>query len=351
MREDQPKAKLTIAEIAHLAKVTKGTVSKVLNNYPGISETTRERVREVVARVGYEPNATAQALAFRRTGGIGLVIPHTPEHSVDGAYWLSLITSITQEVIRAGYTLSLVLPRREGGLDEVFTSLVRRQQLDRLIVGAELVDNDAHSMLLSSRMPFVMLGRNPDYPHRSVDIDNEDAAYAITRHMLWRGYRRIAYVGGPIEYYYSRERLGGFRRALHEAGIEDDVHASVPYYDANELGDTLRDLFQRHSPDAVISGAGGDFMFDCLRSILDLGLSIPDVGFATFDDYRYLDFITPRVTAVQQPIQQLGSEAVRLLLKSFAGNESESRDLRVDAVPLLKTRIVVRDSCRKPARR
>lgn len=305
---------LTISEIARIAQVSKGTVSKALNNYPGINEQTRQRILDLVKEMGYEPNAAAQALAFRRTGNIGLIIPHTPEHSLDGAYWSSMVTSIAQEVVINGYRLSLMLPQEEGRLDELLRSIKRRQQYDGLVVGCELVDEEELSILDDEAIPFVMLGRDPDHPRHSVDVDNVDAGWQITNHMIRQGYRRIAYVSGPLDYSYNKDRVNGYRRALSEAGIQATCHLPVPYNDTMTLIQRMEEMFREFRPDAVIAGAGGDFMFDCLNTLLSRGLKIPQTGFATFDDYRYLDFTQPPITAVQQPVRQIGSQAVHMLL-------------------------------------
>jgi len=335
---------LTISEIAKIAQVSKGTVSKALNNYPGINEQTRARILNLVKEMGYEPNAAAQALAFRRTGNIGLIIPHTPDRSLDGAYWSSMVTSITQEVVRAGYRLSLMLPQKEGQIEDLFKSVKRRQQYDGLIVGCELVRQEEIDILIEDNIPFVLLGRNPAYPYISVDIDNVDAAYQICSHLIDQGYSRIALITGPMDYYYNNERSIGYHKALKSHHIPVSCHLPVPYNDPLTQVSHLKNMFAEFKPDAIISGAGGDFMFDCLKALISEGYKVPETGFATFDDYRYLDFTTPAITAVQQPVSQIGAAAVQLLLHSieFPDEKPEKN------CTLFKAFINIRESCRKP---
>jgi LacI family transcriptional regulator len=330
---------ITINEIAKLVGVSKGTVSKVLNDYPGISEKTRDRVRKTVKEMGFEPNSAAHALASCRTGTIGLVIPHSPDHSLSGAYWSSMVTAVTEAAIRNGDNLVLLLPRREGGLDELFTTIVRKRQMDGLIIGAELLDTRQLGTFMYHEMPFVTIGRNPGFAHYHVDIDNEAAAYDITRYMISRGGSRIALVTGPSDYASSPAREAGYGRALAQAGLGYSRCLNLPYDDPGTMLARITELMGRDSPDSVLCGAGGDFMFDCLNVLSRLGYTVPALKFATFDDYRFLDFTYPLITAVRQPIKAIGAAAVDMLSALIGGRTPESESA------ILKADIVARKSC------
>lgn len=335
---------LTISEIAKIAQVSKGTVSKALNNYPGINPKTRQRILSLVEEMGYEPNAAAQALAFRRTGNIGLVIPHTPEHSLEGAYWSSVVTSVAQEVVRRGYRLSLMLPQEEGHLEELFRSVKRRQQYDGLVVGSEVVGSVDLEILRQDGIPFVLLGGSSTGLYHSVDIDNLQAARMITNHLLDQGYRRICLITGPVDYSYNTQRGQGYLRALEDACNPVSCLLPLPYNNvpAQRLG--MQQMLGDFKPDALICGAGGDFMFEALGVLKEAGLSIPQTGFATFDDYRYLDFTTPRITAVQQPVAQIAAAAVQILVKLV----EEPERAPPTGCMTLSASLHVRDSCLHP---
>ncbi len=305
---------LTINGIARLAGVTKGTVSKVINNYRGINEKTRQKVLKIIEDVGYEPNSAAQTLAFRRTGNIGLLIPHAPEKSITGAYWSSLVSAITREATSQGYSLVLLLPQSEDLLRDLFVSTIRKKRVDGLILGAELVDKQLLATLLSAEARFVMLGQNPEFKHHCVDLDNKMAAGAIAEYLLRHGYKRPLFIGGPSEYYYMTDRAAGFAESLRAAGKEPLPPYFLPYEDRNTMKKTLTQAVRAHAPDSAVVAAGGDFMFDAFSIFQELDLRPPAFGFATFDDYRFLDFLEPPITAVAQPVSRLGSEAVKMLV-------------------------------------
>jgi LacI family transcriptional regulator len=333
---------ITINEIARIAGVAKGTVSKVLNNYHGINERTRQRVLKIVKDLNYEPNSAAQTLALRRTGNIGLIIPHSPEHSLTGAYWSSLVSAITREATRLGYSLALLLPQAEGLLPDLFRSIVRKKRVDGLIVGAELMDKGYFATLLSTEAHFVMLGRNPDFIHHCVDIDNRAAGASIASYLIGRGYRRPLFIGGPSEYYYMADRAAGFAERVRAAGLEPLQALFLPYEDRETMKSVLTGVVESGGPDSAVVGAGGDFMFDALAAFEALGLRPPEFGFATFDDYRFLDFLKPPITAVAQPVSRMGKEAVRILVELLKSpREPAGRDRCV----ILDTSIIGRASC------
>jgi LacI family transcriptional regulator len=333
---------ITINGIARLAGVTKGTVSKVINNYHGINVKTRQRVLKIIEDVGYEPNSAAQTLAFRRTGNIGLIIPHAPEHSITGAYWSSLVSAITREATNQGYSLVLLLPQSEDLLHDLFTSTVRKKRVDGLILGAELLDKKFLATLLSAEARFIMLGQNPEFKHHCVDIDNKQAGAAIASYMIQRGYKKPVFVGGPSEYYYMVDRAAGFKEAMRETGREPLPPLFLPYESRDTMKKVLTETVRVSRPDSAVVGAGGDFMFDAFSIFQDLGLRPPEFGFATFDDYRFLDFLEPPITAVAQPVSRLGSEAVKMLVDLL----KKPADLSVpDKSVILPAFIISRASC------
>jgi LacI family transcriptional regulator len=324
---------MTINGIARLAGVTKGTVSKVLNNYRGINQKTRERVLKIVEDTGFEPNSAAQTLAFRKTGNIGLIIPHSPEHSITGAYWSSLVSAITREATRLGYSLVLLLPQTEGLLHDLFSSVIKKKRVDGLILGAELLEKRSLATLLSTEASFVMLGRNPEFAHHCVDIDNHQAGASIASYLIERGYRRPIFIGGPRKYYYIKDRATGFVEAVRSAGLEPLPPLFLPYEDRAEMQEVLTEAVASGRPDSAVTGAGGDFMFDALAIFERLGMRPPELGFATFDDYRFLDFFKPPITAVAQPVSSLGSGAVGILVDLLKTPKEEQRENRIVILP------------------
>ncbi|MEM5947096.1 LacI family DNA-binding transcriptional regulator [Spirochaetia bacterium 38H-sp] len=320
--------KLTINEIARLANVSKSTVSKVLNNYPGINKNTREKVLKIVKETQYEPNIIARALSSKKTGNIGLLIPHSPEHTISGAYWTTFISRITIELSAHDYNLLLLLPHEEGKLEDIFRLVLKRGIVDGLIIGSECLDRHWLSELKNNNIPFVMLGKNPDFTHYSVDIDNEDAACKATEHLIEQGYRRIALIAGPINFYYNSERAKGYRKAITTHSLEYSRELYLPYDNYQRLREEVESIITGAAPaDALLVTAGGDFMLEVLDSIKKTGRKPPQTGFVSFDDYRYLDHINPPVSAVSQPMVEMSKASVDILVKLLKKQEPEEKEV------------------------
>lgn len=332
--------RLTINEIAKIARVSKGTVSKILNNKPGIGADTRRRVMELVNHLDYIPNSSAQALAFNRTMNIGLVVPHVAAASLNGSYWSSLVTAIVQRAARDRYHLMLFTPQAEGHLEEVYDSVLRSRKVDGLIIGAELIDKRSISRMLLTDLPFVLVGQNEDFQHYSVDVDNRSAAAAMTRYMLAHGFQRPAYLSGPLGYLYNRERLLGYQEAMQEAGLLAFSASAAEYTRSFVFREVDKMLKDAPNTDSIFVGAGGDFLFDVLSRLRDHGVDPHNLGLAVFDDYRFLDYMDPKITAVSQPIDRIGAEATQMLLDLI----DKKSPIRPRVV--LQTSIHARGSCR-----
>lgn len=332
--------KVTINEIARQADVSKGTVSKVLNNKPGIGEKTRRRVMDLVTRLEYHPSPLAQALAGNRTGNIGLMIPFETGHSFNGPYWSSLITAVTHQAALEGYTLMLFSPRGEGQLHEVTDSLLETSRVDGLIIGSGQQDISVMEQLEKKDLPFVLVGQNPDFPHPYVDVDNRGAARSMTLHMIDHGFKKIGYISGPRSLYYNRIRVSAYKETMEERGLiarlseADQYTPELAYEAVDSLLESFPDL------DGIFIGAGGDFLYDILKRLKEKELDLDSMGLAVFDDYPHLDFMEPRLTAVKQPLEELGTAATHLLLKLIR-QEKQQKEIG----EILQTSITVRGSC------
>ncbi len=328
----------TIKDIAALARVSPGTVSKTLNDAPGVGAETRRRIQKLVQELDFHPNASARSLAARRTGNIGVVIPHTGSYSMASAYWPILLTSVTEEAAARNLNVLLSTARSEQDVDSAYKSVLRGKRVDGLIVGAEHFGLKQLAELLVKDFPFVMVGKGALSGHHYVDVDNQGGAEAMTRHLIGLGHRTIALLCGPEQFASVRERRDGYQAAMTAAGLEPRVrHCGYDAAAAQRGVDEI--LGGNPRPDALFVAAG-DLVAPALRVCSRLGLAIPaDVALAAFDDHPFYELFSPAITAVSQPIHALGQAAVELLFTLMDGRtpQQESR--------LLSTRLVVRASC------
>ena len=311
--------KLTINEIADLAQVAKSTVSKALNGQKGVSDEKRKLILDLAEKMNYEPSASAQALSSSKTGTIGLLIPHEAGYSLAGAYWSAIITSIAEIANRNNYSLLILTPLSDDDVFAPVESVIRRRNVDGLIIGAEQLPADLTSRLIEEEIPFVFIGRNPQVQHYSVDVDNAGGSERLVTYLVEQGYKKIACLAGPRAYLYSQEREEGYFAALKKAGIDWSVVENTVYTTEATRCATAKILEDHPDLDALYVTAGGDFIFDCIDILRVAGINLKKFGLGAFDDYRFFDYVELPISTVRQPLKEIGSTAASLLFTFLSG--------------------------------
>lgn len=313
--------KLTINEIARMAHVTKSTVSKALNGQKGVGDEKRKQILELAEELEYEPSATAQALASSRTGTIGLLIPHEAEYSLSGAYWSAIITSIAQTANEHNYSLMILTPAHEENFSDPVETVIRRRNVDGLIIGAEQLDPAVTARLVKEEIPFVFIGRNPRMQHYSVDVDNTGGSERLVSWLVESGYRKIVCLAGPSAYLYTQERIAGYQSALRKAGVSWSVVENT-VYTAEASRFTLAKILDAHPDlDALYVTAGGEFLLDCIDVLRLSGINLKSFGLGAFDDYRFFDYLELPVCTIRQPLKALGETAANLIFMFLNGEK------------------------------
>lgn len=328
--------KRTINEIAEIAQVAKSTVSKALNGQKGVSEKKRKQILELAARLEYEPNSSAQALASSRTGSIGLLLPHEAGYSISGGFWSAIITSIAQTANEHNYSLLILTPKSDTDISGPIETVLRRRNVDGLIIGAEQLDASMIARLDGEGIPFVFLGQSPLDGYCSVDADNAGGSERLIKHMINSGYRKIACLSGPAEYLYSRERVDGYKSALKKANIAwQAVEHSVYAADAvkNAIG---RILLAHPDLDALYVTAGGDMLLDSIDALRSAGKDLGKFGLGSYDYYRFFDYLGCPVFAIRQPLRELGATAANNLFILLSGGKPESMNGILDVEMVLR---------------
>jgi DNA-binding LacI/PurR family transcriptional regulator len=321
-----------------MARVSPATVSKVLNDAPGVGAETRSRVLQLIQDLDYYPNASAQSLVARKTGSIGVIIPHTGSYSMASAYWPILLTSITDTAAARSLNVLLSTARSEEDVDSAYESILRGRRVDGLIVGAEQFGQKQLVELLFKGFPFVMVGRSPFVSHWHVDVDNAGGAAAMTRHLIQLGHRHVAMLAGPQNYPSVQDRVGGYRAAMADAGLEPRVYQCA--YHAESAIKCIKELLAVPPRVSALFAAAGDLTTAAIAAVRELRLAVPsDLALAAFDDHPYYELFSPPITAVSQPIHDLGQAALDLLFAIMDGEPPERRD------HVLPTRLVIRQSC------
>jgi LacI family transcriptional regulator len=338
------RSRVSAADVAEEAEVSRTTVSFVLNNTPGkhISEQTRQRVLEAAARLGYEPNQDARRLAMLRNRAIGLFICHS-QYVYTDAFIVRTIEGMSQAVNRHRVRLVIQpLSLRE----QSYLALAERDQVDGIILINTHEDDPALTEVIDAGFPAVSL----DYlENRSVDqvyVDNRAAGREMVDYLLTLGHRRIAMIThAPVYFSASKMRLQGYYDAL-EARRVPVPEGMVVYGDFSEESgyQGMRALLGRgEAPTAVF--AGNDVVaYGAMTAIKEANLSIPDdISLVGFDDDYLSRYLNPPLTTMALPAAGMGSAAAALLVDRLDRAQGSMKPQS----HVLPTHISIRSSCRR----
>ena len=337
---------LNLVDIARRSGVSRSTVSRVVNDDPYVSDSTRAKVLAVINEVGYVPNTAARMLRRQRSQIIALVIPDpfTNVLSTDNPYYYTtVIQNINEVTQQRDYAMLLWV----GGVDEskerFYERILKNRIMDGILV-ASSVEEEGHFVreLMSLKLPFVIIGRPLLHTEEInfVTVDNVSAAEKAVKHLLVRGRRRIATITGDWDNVDSRERLEGYQRALTGAGIPYDETLVIRGRFNQQCGyEAMQELLAARPDIDGLFAASDIIAYGAITAIQESGRQVPaDIAVVGFDDLPSAAAFDPPLTTIRHPIKDKSREAATLLL-----NVIESGDDMTRAV-LLPTDLVVRKS-------
>lgn len=306
-----------MSDVAAVAGVSVTTVSHVLNNTRPVSDELRQRVMHAVTASGYTTNGVARALATKNTMLIGVVMSF-----LSNPFFAPLVSSIEKTARRHGYTLLLTDNHENAGDETTQVRIMLDRRVDGVIVAPASPHPEPLLDLLSQRnTPTVLVDRSADHRFDEVCVENVEPTAELVKHFTDRGHTRIGFVSGRAGLSTTSERLSGYRLGLERAGLTFDRKlvrsGSSRIEPATE---TAKALLKVPDPPTVIIPANNAMTVGVLRGLRGLGVRVPDdIAVAAFDDIVWADLMTPSLTAVAQPIAEMGNLAAKLLIKRIGG--------------------------------
>ncbi|MFF6999367.1 LacI family DNA-binding transcriptional regulator [Streptomyces sp. NPDC008313] len=316
----------TLEEVAARAGVGRGTVSRVINGSPRVSDATRAAVEAAVAELGFVPNTAARALAANRTDAIALVVPEPETRFFAEPYFSDMLRGVGAQLSDTEMQLLLIFA---GGDRERrrLAQYLAAHRVDGVLLVSVHADDPLPDLLAQLEIPAVISGRRSvDETLPSVDSDNFGGGRAAVEHLLARGRRTVAHVAGRLDVFGAQRRVDGYRAALSDAGLEVDDALIVPGDFTEEGGRrAMKELLERR-PDLDAVFAGSDVMAAGARQVLrEEGRRIPDdVALVGYDDSAIARHMDPPMTSVRQPIEEMGRAMTDLLIAEIAGRRPSS---------------------------
>lgn len=331
-------AAVTIRDVARKAGVGVGTVSRVLNDSPMVSEETRQKVQTAIKSLDYSPSSVARRLSRGRSMSVAVIAPFFTRRS-----YVERLQGIEHVLSAGGYELILYNVETESRRDECLRVVLRGDSIDGILI-LSLTPSDADAeRLVQQRVPAVLIDAyHPLLP--SVSIDDVAGGQAATNHLISLGHRRIAYIGEHLEdnLFKSRvvvDRYSGYRKALAEAGIpfRPEYHGQGNYgwRDARRMA---LDIFSLEERPTALFAYCDTMAYGVMEAAQTCGITIPrDLSLIGFDDVEITQYF--QLTTIHQPLYESGARGAALLLDYIDSDD----DQELQHV-LLPTKLVTRQT-------
>lgn len=334
--------KVTLQDLAHRLHTTPATVSRALQDHPRISKKMKKAVAELALEMNYLPDPVAHHLRTGRGSVIGVIVPR-----IDRTFFSSVIGGVERVAREAGYSVIISQSNESYENEKAAVRAMLAKKVDALAVSlaAETVDYTHFDPLLSQNIPLVFFDRTPEsLPVNKIHVNNGEAAYRSTVHLLRQGCRRIAHLSGPLTLNVYRDRFEGYRQALSEWQIPFDpalVHEAITLETGRAAAQCM--LSANPMPDGIFSA--GDFSaIGAMHVLREAGISIPrEVAVVGFANEPFCSFVDPSLSSIDQISLPIGEEVASLLLKEMDTDVPEREPHTVE----LTARLIVRNSSQR----
>jgi len=332
---------ITIRDIARQLDLSIGAVSRALDGYPDISVETRQRVVEMARQMGYVPNRAARQLRKQKTDTIGYIMPVESPRFAD-SFFSEFIEGLGDEASVQKY--DLLISTAPPGQDQeklIYQQWVQGHKVDGLILDRMFMSDWRVQFLISQKMPFTSLetsDEGSDTPR--IEVDSRSGFVELVEHVFERGFRRVAYIGGPETLRIQHDRLRGYRDGLHKLGLLFDS-ALVSAGDMTSAGgyNSSKRLISIPDPPDAILCINDETALGVLRAANELGMRVgKDLAVAGFDGVRDAKYSNPPLTTVDQPVYDIARQLVRMLVDEIRGTHLLERRV------VLPPRLLIRES-------
>jgi LacI family transcriptional regulator len=337
---------VTIRDVARLADVHPGTVSRALNPHTRglVNQETAARVLAAADELEYRPNSMARGLKTSRSMTIGVLIP-----DLTNPLFPPIVLGIDDRLTRDGYTPLLVNTGSDPARERASIGAMLARQVDGIIAATARLDIEPLAEVIATGLPIVLVNRTfEDGSISACTVDDRRGTALAVRHMIELGHERLGYVGGPQNVSTGHRRYLGFTAAMEIAGLAlPPERVSFAGAFTEEAGARAAAEVLRADPrvTAIIT-ANDRLAIGCYDALGQAGLNCPDdVSIVGFNDMMFIDRLRPPLSSVRVPQREIGYAAADLLLEQLANEDIAPREV------MLEPTLVVRGSTAPPERR
>jgi LacI family transcriptional regulator len=325
----------TLADVAKIAGVGIMSVSRVVNETRRVSPEVERKVRAAIEKIGYVPNEAARILKGNRSSVLGLIVPDLAD-----PFFAACCSAIQETAWAAGYMTLMAASGHREERERRETEIMVQRRVAGLLVVAIGSQNDHFAAAQNAGVPVVAIDRPMERVESdSLTVDNFEAAFGATQHLIGHGHRNIVCVADDERIYTKTERVSGYSHAMREAKLAARVCLVGTM--TGSVTDQLSFLLESTPAPTAIFAASNLVGIDVLRELQRRAIKIPrDMALICFDDFSAATLVSPTITVVQQPVAELGQRAAQMMLDRLKASTEVFRSRIV-----LPTQLVIRKSC------
>lgn len=312
--------KITTKDIARLAGVSRGTVDRALNNRPGITSITKEKVLKVARELSYRPNMVARSLVKGQTMSIGVVV-----FDLYNRFFAQLLNTLELKARDLGYFTYVTLTEKDPDVEYECLSNLADRNVDGIILFSVNKGKAYDEFLKSLQIPIVTVGNFVSKNWIFIGANDSQCMKDAVQNVLNCGYNQLIYVSPPlvnrdkVNMHTLEQRLKGFIKGCEESNIKDLDYIIIQQQDYK---DELDHFCHQNSFKTAIMCSSDIYALEILIHLESKGIRVPDdVGLMGFDNIDILKYVKPSLTTVSYPIENIAIQAVNTLVKCIKGEK------------------------------
>lgn len=330
--------RITIKDVAKQAGVSTATVSHVINRTRNVQESTRDTVLHAMENLGYSPNSLARSLRSGETKTIGMIVP-----DVANQFFADISRHIENFGFEQDYSVILCNTDNDMQKQSSYVDTLISKQVDGIIFISAGESSKDLKKLSQRNIPIVVVDRDVALKYADVVLlDNEAAGFHATQYLISLGHKRIACITGPNDLTPSMMRVEGYKRALDESGIQiksEYILTGDFQFKGGEL--SMNNLLKLNPRPTAVFVLNDMMAIGAVIAIRKFGLNIPqDISIIGFDDIEMTTAVTPTLTTVAQPIEQMAKISLTQLIKKIKSKNHSIQNQRT----VLKAKLIIRES-------
>jgi len=309
-----------LVDIAKHLNISVSTVSRVINGKDRVSDETREKVLKAIKELNYSPNEIARSLRSRSSKTIGIIVP-----DISNEFFALLSKGAESVAKNNGYLLILCNSDYDEDMEKEYLEMLTQKQVDGIIIATVCKDEKYFEKILDSSIPTVFVDNLPQIKRNFnfVTIDNEKAAYDLTRYLIEKGYEEIAIITGKLQETSALERLDGWKRAMKEKGLK--IHndfIGIGDFKIESGYKIMKKMLENEKRPKALLAANNKIAYGAIRAIREKGFTVPDdiyvVCFDATDDTGLMSIHPPSII---QPAEKIGEIALDIIIKRLNNKE------------------------------